>query len=295
MRRLSLLAIALAARVCVAHAAPPPPLGVVATIEPIAMIARELAGAHLTVSTLVPPGASPHTFDPRPGDVVRVARAALLIAVGGGLDGWTQRLLGASGRPVETLVLLELPDLAPLPAAGAASRGSDPHVWLDPLRVRDVLAPAIAARLEHLDPAHAADTAARLADLQARLTSLDRDLRAVLAGPRRAYVAFHAAWRYFGARYGLEEIGVIEETPGEEPGPRELAELVAAARAAGVRAILIEPQLDPRVARTLAAEFGATTILVDPNGDPTDPERAGYEGLLRWNARAFARALGGSS
>jgi ABC-type Zn uptake system ZnuABC Zn-binding protein ZnuA len=289
---LRFLAIALACGIGAARAEPSPPLQVLATIEPIAMIARELAGERVAVSALVPPGASPHTFDPRPGDVARLADATLVIAVGGDLDDWTQRLLGASGRPVETLTLLELPSLAPLPAADTEPGARDPHVWLDPIRVRDVLAPAIAERLAALDPAHAADTAARLTDLQTRLTRLDAELRAALAGPHRGYVAFHAAWRYFGARYGLEEIGVVEEAPGEEPSPRELADLATAARAAGVRAILVEPQLDPRMARTLAAEFGGTTVLVDPNGDPTDPERAGYEALLRFNARAFARALG---
>jgi len=286
--------VAAAALAFAARAAAAPPPVVVATIEPVAMLVRELGGERFAVSALVPPGVSPHSFDPRPGDVARLADAALLVAVGGDLDGWAQRLLGAAGRRVETLTLLELPDLAPLPAVrdahGAAA--PDPHVWLDPIRVRDVLAPAIAARLAALDPAGAADTAARLAGFQERLTRLDAELRAALAGPRRGYVAFHAAWRYFGARYELEEIGVVEEAPGEEPTPRELASLAAAARGAGVRAILVEPQLDPRVARTLAAEFGGTTVLVDPNGDPTDPERARYESLLRWNARAFARALG---
>jgi ABC-type Zn uptake system ZnuABC Zn-binding protein ZnuA len=248
------------------------------------MIVRELAGDPIAVSALVPPGASPHTFDPRPGDVARLAQAALVVAVGGELDDWVRPLLGASSRPLEVLTLLDLPGLAP--------RDGDPHVWLDPIRVRDVLAPAIAEQLAALDPAGAADVAGRLSDFQARLTRLDAELRDVLAGPRRAYVAFHSAWRYFGARYGLEEVGVVEEAPGEEPTPRALADLAAAARRAGVRAILVEPQLDPRVARTLAAEFGATTVLVDPNGDPQDPERARYEPLLRWNARAFARALG---
>lgn len=271
-----------------ADAAPPT---VVATIEPIAMIARELAGERFAVATLVPPGASPHVFEPRPRDVARLADAALVIAVGGDLDAWSARLLGAAGRPIETLVLLDLPDLAPLPAA-PGSPARDPHVWLDPIRVRDAIAPAIAARLAGLDPSGAADTAARLADFQARLTRLDEALRATLAGSQRGYVAFHAAWRYFGARYGLEEIGVVEEAAGEDPTPRELKRLVAAARAAGVGAILVEPQLEPRVARTLAAEFGGTTVLVDPHGDPTDPARADYEALLRWNAAAFARALG---
>ena len=48
----------------------------------------------------------------------------------------------------------------------------------------------------------------------------------------------------------------------------------------------------PRVAEALAAELGAKTVRVDPNGDPTDPERDTYPELMRWNARAFATALG---
>jgi ABC-type Zn uptake system ZnuABC Zn-binding protein ZnuA len=270
-------------------AAAAPPV-VVATIDPVAMLVREIGGERVAVTALVPPGASPHTFDARPGDVARVADAALVVAIGGDLDGWLAPLLAAASRQVERLTLLEIPGLALLSAAEA--RGPDPHVWLDPIRVRDALAPAIAERLARIDPAGAPETAARLADFQARLTRLDTEVRSALAGPQRRFVALHAAWRYFGARYELEEIGVIEESPGEEPTPRELATLAAAARAAGVGAILVEPQLDPRVARTLAAEFGGTTVLVDPNGDPADPERAGYEALLRWNARAFARALG---
>jgi ABC-type Zn uptake system ZnuABC Zn-binding protein ZnuA len=289
-RRRSWAAVVLAS-LLVAASTEAAPRTIVTTIEPIAMIARELAGEGFVVTALVPPGASPHAFEPRPRDVARLVEAELVVMVGGDLDAWTGRLLGAAGRPLETLVLLELPELAPLPSAPGAAE-LDPHVWLDPIRVRDVLAPAIAERLARLAPEVAADTAARLADFQERLTRLDAELRAGFAGAARRYVAFHAAWRYFGARYGLEEVGVVEEAPGEDPTPRELARLAAAARAAGVRAILVEPQLDPRVARTLAAEFGGTTVLVDPNGDPTDPARAGYEALLRWNAAAFARALG---
>ena len=108
-------------------------------------------------------------------------------------------------------------------------------------------------------------------------------------------MAYHGAWRSFATRYGLREIGVIEKRPGQEPSPRELARLVDAARDAGVGAILVEPQLDPRTARVIADEFAGETVLVDPLGDPEDRERASYETLLRFDARAFARALGAPS
>ena len=83
------------------------------------------------------------------------------------------------------------------------------------------------------------------------------------------------------------------EFGGEEPTPREVGNLVRDARAAGVGAILVEPQLSPRVARTIAAEFGAKTVLVDPVGDPGDPARSNYEALMLFNTRAFGRALEG--
>lgn len=142
------------------------------------------------------------------------------------------------------------------------------------------------------DPDGGPDYAERLGAFQRELDGLDGEIRAALAGRGRRYVAFHAAWAPFAARYGLEEVAVVEESPGEEPTPRALADLIRNARHHGLRAILVEPQLDPRVASILADEFDARLVLVDPLGRPSDPERSSYAALMRWNARAFARALG---
>jgi len=268
----------------------PRPL-VVASLYPLELLAREIGGERIRIATLVPPGASPHVFEPRPADVAQVARARGFLRVGGGLDGWTGALLGATSPAPEPFSLL------PAEARGRHAHGaSDPHVWLDPLAVRDVYAPALAGYLARLDPAGQPYYAERLADFTRRLSALDAELRALLAAaPQRRYVAFHSAWRHFGRRYGLEEIGVVQESPGSEPTPRALARLVTEARRAGVGAILLEPQLPPRAAALVAAEAGASTVTVDPVGDPSDPERSAYEGLLRFNARAFARALGGAA
>jgi ABC-type Zn uptake system ZnuABC Zn-binding protein ZnuA len=284
-RRVSRLGLALLAPVLAATpaaAAAEAPIRVVVTIEPLRQLVVALGGDRVTAVALVPPGASPHVFEPRPGDLARAANAQLLMRMGGGLDDWAARLFDAVNSGARQLVLL-----------GSGRR--DPHVWLDPIRVRDGLAPAIAAALAAVDPTSANDYARHLADFEERLTALDGEIRGILAGHGRHYVAFHAAWRYFARRYGLEEVAVVEEAGGEEPTPGELAQLVRAARRIGVPAILVEPQLDPRIARILAAEFGGTLVEVDPLGDPGDPERGSYIPLMRWNAREFARGLGGGS
>jgi len=278
-------------------------LEVVTTIQPIALLVRELAGERVDVTSLVPPGASTHTFEAQPRAMAALENAQLFIEVGAGLDTWSAQLYSASAHKPRRLVLIDLPGLDPLPAdphapnreAGGAASSWDPHVWLDPIRVRDVIVPALAEALAGIDPAGRDQYAVSRAALQAQITDADAEIRRTLAGRGTRFVAFHAAWRYFAARYGLEEVAVVEEAPGEEPTPRALAQLVATARAAHVPAILIEPQQSPRIAQTIAAELGAGTVVVDDeDADPRDPERSTYVGLMRWNARAFARALGGA-
>jgi zinc transport system substrate-binding protein len=276
------------------------PLQVIATIQPLGMLVREIGGDRVDVVVLVPPGASPHTFEPQPSDIAALARGSLLVEMGAGLDTWVRALAAAASPAPPRSTVAEAPGLALLgtggphvePGRNATREHFDPHVWLDPIRVRDAVVPALVAALAGVDGEGRILYEQRAGAFRERLDALDADVRRTLAGRGTRYVAFHAGWRYFAARYGLEEVGVVEEAPGEEPAPRALAALVTRAREARVPAILIEPQLSPRVAKVLASEFGATTVLVDPSGDPTDPERSTYADLMRWNARAFARALG---
>ena len=332
------------------------PLNVVASVIPVAYMVEELGGERVSVDALVPPGASPHTFEPVPSDLRKLARARYFIGVGGGLDAWSDKLLAAAPKGIETVHLIEAPNLDLLEGedhhhhheeesgkqeahhgeehhkhhgeekvagkddhhgeekvAGkeehhgeehhrhgeehAGKEGEehgafDPHFWLDPIRVRDALVPVLAERLAAADPAGKEYYEKRRQDFHRRLTVLDQEIRAELDKAKtRKYIAFHAAWPYFAQRYGLERVAVVQEFAGEEPTPRELAGLVRDARAAGVGAILVEPQLNPRVAQTVAAEFGAGTVVVDPLGDSGDPARDSYEDLLRFNAHAFAQAF----
>lgn len=274
----------------------PRPPAVVATIEPLAMLARELAPPGLEVVALLPPAASPHHFEPRPSDLRRVSGARLWIQIGAGYDDWAARLAAAAEVQPERVALLELPGIDALPAsadAEHAAAGADPHLWLDPVRVAEVVAPALAEALARVEPAQRLEIGVRLVALQQRLRALDAELRALFAasaGERRGFVALHASWRYFAARYGLRELGSVLGVAAEEPTPRALAELVRRARAQGGAELLIEPQLPPALAETLARELAGRTRRVDPIGDPSDPERSDYASLLRWNARAFAAA-----
>jgi ABC-type Zn uptake system ZnuABC Zn-binding protein ZnuA len=147
-----------------------------------------------------------------------------------------------------------------------------------------------------MDPAGASGYDERATALAVALTELDDEIRGALAGAGgRGFIAYHDSWRYFAERYGLEQVGSIESVAGDEPTAAELAELIGGARAHAVHAVIMEPQLGQRIARTVAIELGAKLEMADPLGDPTDPARASYVETMRFNAAAFARALGGAA
>jgi ABC-type Zn uptake system ZnuABC Zn-binding protein ZnuA len=278
-------------------------LKIAATIQPLASITREILGDRGTVASLLPPGASPHTFEPLPGDLARLEGTVLLVRIGIGLDQWSERLLAAAGTPPATLTFLDLPDAHPRQWGGSASHAHgdagdgdlDPHIWLDPTRVRDALVPALADALAAADPAGAEAYRERARVFAARLGELDGEIHERLRETKtRAFIAYHDTWRYFAERYGLEQAAAIEAYAGDEPTPAELGRLVTLARNLGITAVVMEPQLGERVARNIAAEIGATLEMADPLGDPSDPERADYVKTMQFNARAFARALGGT-
>ena len=255
---------------------------VAATIFPIADLTAAVAGPAATVITMLPPGANPATFEPTPDLLRRLSGAGLVVAVGAGADAWAAGLARGSGARLLTL------------SEGLTLQyGNNPHIWLDPVVVRDVLLPRLTDALVQLAPAASAGIRTRSAAYRQLLDALDAEIRSTLAGlDSRAFVATHPAWPYFAARYGLDQVGVLYPSPGRELSPREFAALVDRARAAGVRAVFTEPQLGDTAVRALADELHARVGILDPLGGPAVAGRDSYTALLRFDARQFAQALG---
>jgi ABC-type Zn uptake system ZnuABC Zn-binding protein ZnuA len=280
---------------------------VVASVFPVADLAGRLAGPDVTVATLLPPRASPATWEPSPGQIRTLRSARGVISVGAGLDAWVEELFPRGSVPHLRLTRgMELRDAGHpaepegggrggTPGAGPGEPGvGDPHVWLDPLRVRDRILPALTGFLAGLFPGEADGVRARAAALSDSLTALDAEIRALLDDvPERRFVATHDAWGYFAEAYGLDPLGSIYERPGQEPSARGLARLVETAREAGVTTILAEPQLASTAAEALADELDVEVRVVDPLGGPGVEGREDYFQMMRFNARAFREALGG--
>jgi zinc transport system substrate-binding protein len=284
------LAAALATALAATFAAPAAAAGprIVVTGHPLAAILREIAGDRAEIVNLVPPGASPHTFEPRPSDLAAVERATALFYVAPTLDGWAARL--PAREKVEVLALvpreLRLPDLE----EHAGERVTDdPHFWTDPLLVR-AAAPALVAALSRLDPPGAAAYRRGGADFERRLERLHEDIARQLAPLRgRAVVLLHASFQYMLARYGLVLAAVVEPSPGKEPTVRDLQGIIRRMREQDVRAVFGEPQLPRRPVDVLAEAAGVRASVLDPLGGVEG--RRTYAELIQYNVRALLEAL----
>jgi zinc transport system substrate-binding protein len=196
--------------------------------------------------------------------------------------------------------MVRLSDGVPLLAEEGDEPGHDhgsgnPHIWLDPILVRDRILPKMEEALKGAFPDGAELISDRASLLATSLTALDNEIRETLRPlEHRAFIATHSAWTYFAARYGLEEAGVIHAHPGQEPSARELATLLEVARAHGVSCLFTEPQLGEVAARALATELSLPTCMLDPLGGPGQEGREGYFQLLRFNTRQLVQGLGGS-
>jgi len=315
---LTVLLLIMALSGCAVEEAEPereePFLQVVTTIYPLADFVKQLGGNRVEVSNLLPAGSSPHTYEPTVEQARLVDRADLFVYVGAGLDNWAVNMTEAAGTEIVTLDLSKQVNL--IGSVGYYDLDSndleqgnhhenhdhdacdhdhgpeDPHFWLDPLVVRDSICPALHGELVGLDPGSETYFKRRLEQYQQELTVLHEELEAATAGfSRDSFIAFHSAWQYFAGRYGLEELAVIAQFPGQEPSAGWVAELVELIREEDIGAILTEPQFSPELAERIAEESGTKVKVVDPLGGEGVPGRETYLELMRFNLSIFRAAM----
>lgn len=278
---------------------------VVATIYPLAFFAQQVGGSAAEVIGLVPAGVEAHEWEPSPRDMGAIEKASVFVYNGAGFEPWAERVRGIvkPDRPVmvdasaglELLKALEQqrgPGRGGRPAQEAAA--FDPHVWLDP-----VLAQAQALRIQEGlakgDPAHGSVYQENVRRLLQRLRDLDEQFRAGLAQcQKRTFFTAHAAFGYMAQRYSLEMESITGLTPEASPSPARLGELTRLARERGMQYIFFETLTSPEVARTLAREIGAQTLVLNPIEGLTQEEAQSghdYFTLMEANLANLRKAL----
>lgn len=277
---------------------------ILTSVFPLKEFAAAIVGDRGEAALLLPPGAGVHTWQPRAGDLVRLAECDLLIYIGANLEPWLPGLLkGLADRRPETLEAsagLEL-----MRSGGAEGEAGyhddahgpfDPHIWLDPDMAAHIVN-AIRGRLEALDPEGASDFQRNAATLEERLRDLDVRYREGLrsCSGKVVVLAGHAAFGYLASRYGLEQVALYGASPDSQPTPAELIEVVKKGRARGIRAVFTESSASPALAKSLARELGVRILVLNPGHNLTRAEiRAGvtFFDIMEANLRSLEDGLG---
>jgi ABC-type Zn uptake system ZnuABC Zn-binding protein ZnuA len=267
-------------------------LRVVTTSSVFADLVANAGGDRVTVTSLVPRGADVHTYQASPQDLRSAASADLFVMNGLGLDDWLEKTISSvsTGAPIVRLGV-DLPGVVLLPGDTLATQ--NPHLWMD-VANGTLYARRIADALVTADPDHAAEIQASTDAYVGRLADLDawtREQVATVPPANRKLVLFHDALPYFARAYGLTIVGVAVEAPGQDPSAGEIADLVDAIRAAGVRAIFSEDQFPTALVDRIAAETGARVVANLYDDTLGDPPVDSYIGLIRWDVEQIVGAL----
>jgi zinc transport system substrate-binding protein len=263
-------------------------LQVFVSILPQKHFVEQIGGEHVQVTVLVGPGQSPATFEPHPRQMAALTKARLYYRMGVPFEeAWIDRIVEVN----PSMAVLDARDGITLRSMEQAGGGGghvshgrlDPHIWLDPLRVKSMLA-HLREQLSQLDPGHQAEFEGNYRRFAAELDTLDREIRHRLSAlTARSIMVFHPSWGYFTDRYGLRQVPI--EIEGKEPGGRSLARLVDKARAEGISVIFVQPQFSRGRAQVVAEAVGARLLVIDPLAED-------YPANLRRVADAIAESGG---
>lgn len=276
----------------------PGKIKVVSTIFPLKDIAKNIGGDLIEVINLLPSGSSPHTFEPTPKQIKELKDAEICIRIGLGADFWLDKIIKSAGSGKMTVITAgDLVDLIKSEEEEEHDTHEhehgeyNPHIWLDPLnvieiskKITDVLSGKLSSEKEYFQK--------RLKNYISQLEELNGDIKKkVSAFSQKEFIAMHAAWVYFAKRYGLKQAGIITESPGKEPTPQYVSNLVKKIKSLNTNTIFAEYQLNPKLAESIAKETGTKVLKLDPLGDENSEDRCTYIKLLKYNADIFEKGL----
>jgi ABC-type Zn uptake system ZnuABC Zn-binding protein ZnuA len=280
------------------------PMRVGTTLPLFADFALEVGGDNVDVFSTLPSGADPHTYEPTPSDIHRIAEADIIFVnhLQPGVEGSILDIIESNKGEDITVIPFMDNVTSPRtqesgdPEATAAEADDNPHLWLDPLLAR-AYANVIADALASEDATNAAFYSDNFSRYGQRLANLDDDIAAAvqwIPSQNRKLVTTHDAFPHLARRYGLDIVGFVIPGPGQDPSPRDIADLTRAISDQSVPAVFTEPQIgaDSRLLERIAADADVQVCTL--YSDTLTDDVPTYIDMMRFNVDELLRCLGAS-
>jgi len=243
------------------------------SILPQQYFIEQLAGNLVEVNVMIPPGASPATFEPTVVQLGKLDRSSVYMRIGyiGFEQSWMDKIrtVNPSMKLVDLSEGIEVIQESTRQIANEADdhhghrhHGPDPHIWMSTTN-GGIIARNIHEELLLLLPAEKDYLQARYDQFRLYLDSLHTEITGKLEHlENRSFMIYHPALTYYARDYRLEQLAL--EIEGKSPSPAHLKEMTDLARENHISKILIQSQFDRNNAKILARETGAEIIQFDP-------------------------------
>jgi zinc/manganese transport system substrate-binding protein len=260
---------------------------IVVTYSVLGSLVQELVGDQANVIVSMPNGQDPHEWEPSAKDIETLTHADMIVQNGLGLEGGMEKALAQAETAgvkfftasdhitIRTVGTGEgIPSGDPDQAVGA----QDPHLWTDPLTMKQVVDALTVSLKEDLS----LDVSANAAQLDQKLEDLNNEIRAEvesLPAERRVLVTGHESLGYFAQRYNFKLVGAIipSLTSDAEASASDMSTLAAQIEASQVPAVFTELGTPANVAQTIGQETGAKVIELTTHALPEGGDYFAFE------------------
>ena len=255
--------------------------GVLVTIIPQLEIVTSIGGQYVDVTVMVPAGESPHSFEPTPDQMIKIAQASAYFTVGSGVEFELTQMETILEQNPDLLLFDCSQDIDIISFDEHYGRehyieyeeqnqseddhdhsGTDPHIWTSPLNYKKI-AEVVYQGLIEIDSVHQDTYFSNYQHFISSIDSLHENISIRLAPfSGKSFMVYHPAWGYFGDTYNLTMIAIEDE--GKQPGPAGLAAIINQTRNQNISVIFVSPQFDTTSAQTIADEIDGVVAYADP-------------------------------
>lgn len=250
-------------------------INVIVSILPVQTFVKTIGGDKVNISLMVEPGNSPHTYEPKPSQMMDISKAELYFAIDVEFeDVWLPKFKDLNPtmnvidltQNVEKMQMQESHEKEGHEGHhhdAHGHQGEDPHIWTAPSNVK-IIAQNIYNALIKKDPDNVDYYKRNLDIFLASIDETHRQIMHILTSLEdgESFMVFHPSWGYFAKAYNLEQIAV--EIEGKEPKPKELIYLLKEAKEEKVNAIFTQPEFSDTTAKIIAKELQIPVVKVSP-------------------------------
>lgn len=252
-------------------------IDIATSILPQKALIDAIGGDKVNTVAMIPAGASPHSYEPKPSQMTAISKAKAYFTVGVEFEeAWMGRFHSQNRNMI---IFDSAKDIKKIKMAAHhhdedeheehhehhEHEGMDPHVWTTPKNMI-IMATNIKNTLVKIDPANKISYNTNYIKLVASLKQTDSQIKTILKNTPKGskFMIFHPSWGYFAKDYNLVQMPI--ELEGKEPKAKDLAILISQAKKEHIKAIFVAPEFSAKSASQISKTLNIPVVKISNLG-----------------------------